>query len=100
MSFNIVLNDAAVHDIQLAIDYYNQQQTGLGKRFYNTINRAFETLKRNPFYQVRYDNVRCFYSRPFPFLIHFTVDEHKMIIVVLAVIHTSVNPNKWPKITN
>lgn len=97
MVYEIKLNPRAFTDIQHAIDYYNEQQQGLGKRFYDTIVDSFETLKLHPFYQIRYDNVRCFYTKPFPFLIHFTVNQNANSIIVLAVIHTSMSPAKWPK---
>lgn len=96
MAYSIKIEPAAFNDIQQAIDYYNEQQAGLGKRFYHTILDSFDTIKLNPFYEIRYDEMRCYYTKPFPFLIHFVVDEQKSSIIVIAVIHTSLNPEKWP----
>jgi len=94
MTYTLKLEPEAYTDIQEAIKYYNNQQTGLGKRFYTAIKTSFESLKINPFYQIRYQNKRCFYTKLFPFLIHYTVDEKLKTIIILAVIHTSLNPNK------
>lgn len=95
--YQIKLEPEAKLDIQNAIDYYNEKESGLGNRFYQTIVLSFDVLINNPFYQIRYRNVRCFYIKPFPFLIHFVVEENTKIIHVLGVIHTSLNPSKWYK---
>jgi len=39
--FTIDIEPEAVEDIQKAVDYYNQNQDGLGKRFFNTIDQHF-----------------------------------------------------------
>jgi mRNA-degrading endonuclease RelE of RelBE toxin-antitoxin system len=96
MGFKIHIHPKAYTDIQKAVDYYNEQQKGLGEKFYKTIVKSFETLKANPYYQIRYDNIRCYYTNPFPFLIHFNIDEEQGKVYVLAIVHTSLNPdNNW-----
>lgn len=96
MAFSIKIESEAYADIQEAITYYNSQQKGLGKKFHNTIKDAFSVIKKNPFYQIKYKNYRTFYTKPFPFLIHFIVDEDSKTITIFSVLHTSINPNKWP----
>ncbi|OYU95787.1 MAG: plasmid stabilization protein [Bacteroidetes bacterium B1(2017)] len=96
MSYKLLILPSALSDIQVAISYYNKQQEGLGKRFHQTIKLAFDTLKTNPFYQIKYDTIRCYYAKPFPYLIHFKVEEQAKTITIIAIIHTSRNPNDWP----
>ena len=97
MKFTLKIEPEAYTDIQNAISYYNVKKEGLGKRFHKVIKHSFETLRINPFYQVRYQNKRCFNIKPFPFLIHFTVNEQSKSITIIAIIHTSINPSKWYK---
>jgi hypothetical protein len=33
MAYTVTINDNALHDIQKAIDYYDDQQIGLGEKF-------------------------------------------------------------------
>lgn len=94
MAYNIDLDSVAILDLQKAIDYYDQQQPGLGKKFEITIDKHFSALSKNPFLQVRYDTVRCLPFKKFPFMIHFTVDEENSTVRVSAVFHTSLNPKK------
>ena len=95
MPFKVQLESNVIIDLQKAIDYYDEQKVGLGKRFEKTINKHFISLVKNPFYQVRYDDIRCLPVKKFPFMIHFVVDESNQIIRVFAVLHTSINPDRW-----
>lgn len=97
MAYKINLDSAAILDIQKAIDYYDEQQPGLGAKFEIAIDRHFSALSKNPFFQMRYDIVRCLPMKKFPFMIHFIVDEESKTIKVSAVFHTSMNPDNWGK---
>lgn len=96
MSFHIIILPSALNDIQQAIDYFDDQQAGLGAKFDNEINKFIITLKKNPFYQIRYATIRCIPLKKFPFMIHFSVDEEMNTVYIRAIIHTSLNPtNNW-----
>ena len=88
------VNPQAKLDIQDQIYYYNKQQKGLGKRFHNDIKSTFKNILKNPFFQIRYQDVRCLPLRKFPAMVHYTVDESKNQITVRAIFHTSQNPKK------
>jgi toxin ParE1/3/4 len=92
MRFEIVLERRAMNDIAKAVDYYDEQQKGLGKKFAKEVDISFSALSKNPFYQIRYDDYRCLPLKRFPFMIHFIVDEAAKLVIVYAVIHTSLDP--------
>ena len=95
--FEIILEPDAFIDIQDAIDYYENEQSGLGIKFEQALNKLFLSLQKSPFYAVRYDEVKCLPMKKFPFMIHYTLDEQDFHIVVRAVLHTSLNPEKWKR---
>ena len=97
MSFSIVIDHRALKDIQQAIDYYDEQQSGLGKRFEMVLHKNLRLLQKNPFLQIRYDNIRCLPITRFPYMVHFTVDESRKIIAIRAVFHTSRSTKNWEK---
>jgi hypothetical protein len=99
MSFKIKIETDAKLDIQQAINWYNKQQKGLGKKFYSVLLKQIEGLKKNPHYEIRYDNVMCLPVKKFPFMIHFTVEKSEKIVSVRSVFHTSLNPEKWEQRT-
>lgn len=89
------LEPSAKIDIQNEINYYNNQQKGLGKKFHFEIKHYFKAIKKNPFYQIRYKNIRCLPLKKFPIMIHYTVDEDKQQIIIRAVINTHRNPTEY-----
>ncbi|SMO63492.1 hypothetical protein [Gracilimonas mengyeensis] len=56
MAFKAVLDPRAMQDIQKAIDYYDEQQTGLGEVFEEIVHQHILKLEQIPFFQTRYDN--------------------------------------------
>ena len=81
-----------MNEIQIAIDYYNEQKSGLGKRFHKSVKNTFVDIKKNPQYMIRYDDIRCLSVKSFPYMIHFQLKENA--IIVRAVLHTSLNPEE------
>lgn len=96
--FTILIEDRAAEDIQDGIDYYDEKQVGLGRKFKDAVDKEFIIMEQNPFYQIRYNNIRCKIVKKFPYLIHFEVNEAEKIANVFAVINTSKNPDtNWIK---
>ncbi len=95
MAFTAFVDRRAIQDIQQAIDYYEEQQPGLGERFEAHLNEYLAKLEQNPFFQIRYDDVHCLTLKKYPYMIHFTIDEDQKLITVVAVFNTSRNPSIW-----
>jgi toxin ParE1/3/4 len=95
MDYTIFLDESASQDIQDAIDYYEEQQSGLGERFENALNKEILVLEKNPFFQLRYDNVHCLPLKKYPYMVHFTIDEEGFRVIIRAVFHTSRDPKNW-----
>jgi len=97
MIFEILIEPEAIEDIQKGIDWYNEQQIGLGKKFYTDVKSTLKKLTSNPFFQIRYDNVRCLPLKTFPFMIHFTINEKENLVMIHAIFNTSRDPSIWTK---
>jgi len=94
LKYKVYLEPEAITDIQKSINFYNSKRPKQGIKFSKSVNQHLNTLKSNPFFRVRYDNVKCLPIKKYPFLIHFTLDEKNKIVVVRSVFHTSLeNPN-------
>jgi len=92
-SFAVAFSPFALDDIEQAVDYYNQLQPGLGKRFSQQVYLSFTAIKRNPFFAtVRYDNIRCAQVKKFPYLVHYHIDEIQGIVTIIAVYSTHRAP--------
>ncbi|MDV7393359.1 type II toxin-antitoxin system RelE/ParE family toxin, partial [Arthrospira platensis SPKY1] len=67
-------------DVQSAIDYYDLQVVGLGRRFREHLDDAFNHLASNPYFALRYATVRCYPLRKFPYMIHYSLHEGSGIL--------------------
>ena len=92
--FRIVIHNDAINDIKETSAYYERKSNGLGKRFSDSVKRSINSLKLNPFFQVRYLDIRCLPLEKFPFMIHFRVDEQNKKVEVYAILNTSLNPDE------
>lgn len=95
MAFTTVLDPRSIQDIQQAIDYYDEQLPGLGEQFEDFVNECLAQLEQNPFFQVRYDDMHCLPLKKYPYMIHFSIDENKQLITVMAVFNTARDPKIW-----
>lgn len=96
--YKAIILPLAKEDIRDAAYWYNDKQKGLGKRFTREVRSALLHIRQHPkAIAIRYDDVRCAVLDIFPFMIHFSVDEQRETIIILAVFHTSLHPDRWKK---
>lgn len=96
--YKVTILPLAKLDIREAALWYNSKQRGLGKRFTLHIRQKTALLRQEPFATaVRFDDVRTAVLDVFPFMIHYTTDESKKLIIISAILHTSRNPDLWKR---
>lgn len=94
--YYLSIADAALEDIRQAYLWYEEEKPGLGKILEDYLSKAIEDIKKNPLkIQKRYNSIRVYFLRKFPFGIHFSIEQKE--ILILAVFHTSKDPQKWNK---
>jgi hypothetical protein len=96
MAFEIFQYPEADEDILNAIDYYKEISNSVLSSFEKELSRVYDRLERNPFFQIRYDDIRVLPLRKFPYLVLFHVDEVKKFVYVVSVFCTHQNPEKYP----
>jgi len=96
MTFKVIISEEAMDDIRLASKWYEKQKKGLGKEFLNSIKDYKAVLKSNHYFVKRYKQVHTIPIKHFPFLIHYTIDKNAKVVLIVAVLHTSLNPeSNW-----
>jgi len=94
-----IISTYAKTDLSEASKWYENQQKGLGKRFLYEIKTAFDTISLNPVgFQIRYDDYRVYYTKAFPYSIHYKYVVDKNEIHIKAVFHTARNPEIWERV--
>ncbi len=96
MSYRLFIDPAARLDILESIRWYNEQKADLGRQFYNILKRTMVRIKKSPeSFQVRYKSLRMAPVGKFPFMIVYQINQTKKHIAIIAVLHTSRNPQIW-----
>jgi hypothetical protein len=96
VSYKIKLLPEAHLDIKESIDWYNEQKTGLGKAFYDSVKSRLDYIKSNPLhYQVSYRNIRNALVNNFPYQVHYRIEETSKLIIIFGITHTSRDPEIW-----
>ena len=91
--FKVVLFDDAMLDFNDAIGRYRKISPAVAKKFHSAVNATINDLKKNPFYQIRYDNFRLKLVKKFPYLLHFIVDEVSYTVLVYGIRNSHKDPN-------
>ena len=97
MIYKIRISTGAEQDIEEAISYYTNFSTSASKSYLAELTKVFKTLEINPFYQVKYRNLRAKPFKSFPYLVFFETNEEEKTVFIYAVFNTHRNPTKYPK---
>jgi plasmid stabilization system protein ParE len=93
MAFTAVITNNAKSDIQEAINWYNEQQSELGKKFLEFVDEKINNLCITPgIGSIRYDEVRCTMLNVFPYIIHYSINKAKEEVIILRILHAFRKP--------
>jgi hypothetical protein len=96
MRFKAIYAAEFYDDLQENVDWYNEKQAGLGRRFYKAVKGQTVWIKKNPFtIAIRYDDVRCAKVKGFPYMVHFKVFQEIKTIKIISVFGTHRDPAIW-----
>ena len=96
MAFKINISATATRNIDNAVEYYKNVYPSSAKNFKKKLLEGFNVLKNNPYFLVKYGEVRAFPVKKFPYLLLFDIDEKDKIVNILSVFCTHQNPEKYP----
>lgn len=90
----INIHELATKEFDEAIEWYELQSKGLGKRFKKTVIDQLKKIKQNPnWFLVEEDNIHKAYVPKFPYKILFTSEKEG--IVIWAIAHMHRKPWYW-----
>ena len=93
-SYKIQADPRVKLDLQEAMDFLKSRRKGLDAKFISDYKSSLKTLKTNPFFEVRYDGIRCLPFQIFKYMIHFSVDEANKTVLINAVVSTYQDPEE------
>jgi len=96
MAYSVIVSPRAQKEIEDAIDYYSLNSIDAPVNFINALNNAYDAIALNPFFRIRYNNIRAYKIGKFPYVLYFTVNKAYKIVRIVACFHTKRNPDKRP----
>lgn len=96
MPYTIKITPAEFNDLQKDIDYYNEQQKGLGKKLKSAIHAMFAQLKKVPAAgSFMYDSVRYRVLNKFPYIILYELSAILLLpFIESLILHKILTGNK------
>lgn len=79
--FEIEITESAQLDLEEAYLYYETQRVGLGDDMHLCYEEGLEVIRRNPYFEIRLDDIRAYKIRRFPYLIFFRIIDNKIRVV-------------------
>ena len=95
--YNVLLEDTAKMDLQKIVDFYEvNANLEICIQFLDDLENSFNSLKTNPSFQIRYNNVHCLSLNKFPFMLHFKIEQENLTCIIYGIISTHQDPsNHW-----
>jgi len=93
---SVVFDHDAPAEFLEAVQYYEDSQIGLGRRFRVAVESAVKSIAENPFrYRVLHPPFRSYLLPNFPYAIIYCIEPENILII--AVVHTKRKPGYWIK---
>ena len=85
MGFNLIIKPIVFFDLQDAIDWYERESLGLGKRFLSKVEVAKNQIINNPYhYSIFHQDVRRILIEKFPYKIYYIINDTTVIIIGIS----------------
>lgn len=98
MAYNIIVSPRAQKEIENAIDYYSLYSVGAPQNFIMQLESSYNILAADPFFRIRYKNIRALKIKKFPYSLYFVIKETSKAVRILSCFHQKRNPDKRPKV--
>jgi toxin ParE1/3/4 len=97
MAYNVIVSPDAQKEIENAVDFYASHSDNVPHIFIKTLIESYHILSVNPYFTIRYKNIRSLKLKRFPFSLYFIIDEKNSIVPILSCFHNKRNPINRPK---
>lgn len=98
MNYNLVILEQAQEDINQAYEYYSEISLSVLQSFDGQLERVYQSLEINPFFQFRYKKLRALPFKSFPYMVFFDINEQEKAVYIYSVFNTNQDPEKYPKV--
>lgn len=99
MEFDVIVHPRVELELQAAYEYHFKNSPEKALRLVNVFDELLKSLKHNPYYQIRYKNIRGLYlGKSLNYILFFIVDLSFAKVEVIAFLHSSVDRSTYPNV--
>ena len=98
MAYKIIVSLRAQREIASAVSNYSLNSTQAPIKFIDVVSNTYKTLEANPFFVIKYKNVRSLKLKSFPYSLYFIVNDEHRTVRILSCFHNKRGPHKRPEI--
>lgn len=96
MEYSLSISSVAEDDLRKAFLWYEDKELELARDFVTQTDHIISAIHQNPLHsQIKYKNLRVRYLDRFPYGFHYQVSGSQILLI--AVFHTAMYPEKWGK---
>jgi toxin ParE1/3/4 len=94
MKYRLVVTEDAELDIEDAMDWYENEQKGLGRKYLNSVTDCFKAILKNPLaFATIFLKIRKANTKKFPYSVFYQIGGNE--VIVFAVIHSHRSEKRW-----
>ena len=98
LNYSLYFSEIAENDIEKALYFYENINESVVNHFKNQLNQVLEAISINPFYQIKYKNIRALPFKSMPYIVLFEVYENEKMVYIYSIFNTYHNPDKYPNL--
>lgn len=92
--YKIELSSEAEDDFEKSYEFYAEENEKVADNYFKQVDNSLKKISKSPLtYPKAHRNIRKYVIKKFPFVIYYKVTE--LIVRVVAIFHTSRNPEIW-----
>lgn len=92
--YSVVVSPKAQKEIEEILIYYTEKSEVVPANFIKALRLSYNLLSINPYFRVRYKNVRALKINKFPYSLYFVINRNKFSVRILSCFHNKRNPSK------
>lgn len=95
MSCHYILHELAQQDYDKAVEWYATKSIKAAENLIIEVEHALQLICDNPDrWRNEYKQFRELGVKKYPYVIIYTVEENKQLVIITAIFHTNRNPKK------
>jgi mRNA-degrading endonuclease RelE of RelBE toxin-antitoxin system len=98
LNYSLYFSEIAENDIEKALYFYENINESVVNHFKKQLNQVLEAISINPFYQIKYKNIRALPFKSMPYIVLFEVYENEKMVYIYSIFNTYQNPDKYPNL--